>query len=181
MKIVAPLAAIAALTLASAAHAEDAQPSDSRGVPVPSEDAPAVHYPPPSVRWKLAALGVAITGLAWGASFASGQYWSTVPGATQLKIPVVGPWIALGKSGCATDDVDCSGAKIGVRGVVYVLDGIAQVAGLALIAEAIIMKTEPSRAKKDAAFLGLRVGGVEVSATPIVAPTMHGVGLVGTF
>src|SRR5262245_48303483 len=126
MRIAAPLTLLALLAAASPARAEDpVKPSDLRGVPVPPEtDVPPQRYPPPIVRLKLIALGVAITGAAWGASFASGQYWSTVPGASELRIPVVGPWIALGRSGCATDDLDCSGAKIGVRAAVYILDGI---------------------------------------------------------
>jgi hypothetical protein len=171
------------LIAAPVTHAEDAKPSDSVGVPVASvaSEAPSVRYPPPSVRWKLAGLGVFITGAAWGASFATAQNWSTVPGAAQLKIPVVGPWIALGKSGCAADDVDCSGAKIGVRAALYVIDGIAQIAGLALITEAIVMKTEPAREKKETSFLRVRYRGVEVTAVPVITPSMNGVGFVGTF
>ncbi len=104
-----------------------------------------------------------------------------MPGSAQLKIPIVGPWIALGKSGCASDDPNCSGALVGVRGGLYVLDGIAQIAGLALITEAIVMKTESRPDKKAAVFPALRFRGLEVSAVPVTSPTMHGIGLVGTF
>jgi hypothetical protein len=180
MRIVAPLAALAALTLAPAAHADDASASLAVAADAPdTPEPPVVHYPPPSTRWKLMGIGLFITGAAWGASFASGQYWSTVPGAAQLKIPVAGPWIALGKSGCASDDTNCSGAKIGVRAAIYVLDGIAQLAGLGLIAEGIVMKTEPRRERSS--FLGVKVGGVEVTALPVASPSMTGVGLVGSF
>lgn len=183
MKIVAPLTALALLAGALPARAQTApgKPTDLVGVPVtPEADAaPVVHYPPPIVRLELIGFGLLITGAAWGASFATATNWPTVPGSAQLKIPIVGPWIALGKSGCASDDPNCSGATVGVRGGLYVLDGIAQIAGLALIAEAIVMKTE-SPAKKSA-FLGLRYKGVEVSAVPVTSPTMHGLGLVGTF
>lgn len=185
MRIVAPLAALAALTVASAVRADDSNASGPLAVAADARDAhdfpdaPVVHYPPPSVPWKLAGIGVFITGAAWGASFASGQYWSTVPGAAQLKIPIAGPWIALGKSGCATDDPNCEGAKIGIRAVVYVLDGLVQLAGLGLITEAIVMKTEPRKQKSS--FLGVRYRGVEVSAIPIATPTMSGVGFVGSF
>lgn len=183
MRILAPLAAlttVAALTAAPTAHADDAKPSDSLAVAVPAEDAPVVHYPPPSTRWKLAGIGLLVTGAAWGASFASGQNWSTVPGASQLRIPVAGPWIALGKSGCATDEPDCAAAKIGIRGVLYVLSGITQLAGLGLIAEAIVMKTEAPR-ERSTSFLGVRYRGVEIAPVPITSPTMNGIGLVGTF
>ena len=187
MRIVAPLAALAVLTTASATWAQGAgKPSDLVGVPVSPEatDAPARRYPPPIVRLELAGIGLLITGGAWAASFATGQNWPTVPGASDLKIPIVGPWIALGKSGCATDETDCdgAGAKIGVRAALYMLDGIAQIAGLALIAEAIVMKTEPAKRKKSASSrFTLKLGEVEVTPVPMSTPTMTGVGFVGSF
>jgi len=180
------LTALALLSVTTAARADGAadKPADAASVTVSGvpdvDDAIQVRYPPPIVRLKLIALGLVITGGAWGVSFASGRTWATVPGADQLKIPVVGPWIALGKSGCASDDPGCSPAKVGVRAGLYVLDGIAQVAGLALIAEAIVMKTESAPSKK-AAFLGLRYRGVEVAPVPLTSPSLTGLGLVGTF
>lgn len=189
VKIAASLLAFASLSVASAAHAQTAviQPLDAPrpidtvvGVPVASE-APVVHYPPPLVRLKLIAFGLLITGGAWGASFGTATNWPTVPGSAQLKIPIVGPWIALGKSGCAPEDPGCSAGTVGVRGALYVLDGIAQIAGLALITEAIVMKTESPSKAKSSAWPALRLRGVEVSAVPVTSPLMKGLGLVGTF
>jgi hypothetical protein len=178
---ISSLACLALLALSTPARADD-KPADAG--PAASDttgDAVQVRYPPPLVRLKLIALGVLVSGGAWGASFGSAQYWNTVPGAAQLKIPVAGPWLALGQSGCATDDVGCSGAKIGVRGALYVLDGITQLAGLGLIVQAIVMKTESTAPEKKAAFLGLRYRGVEVTPVPVTSPTLTGLGLVGTF
>lgn len=169
------------LGAAPPAAAQQAQkPTDLVTVPVHAE-APVQHYPPPIVRLELIGVGLLITGGAWGASFASAVNAPTIPGSEQLKIPIAGPWIALGKSGCASDDTACSGATVGVRGALYVLDGIAQLAGLALIAEAIVMKTEAPKAKRGASLLGFRAGPVEMRALPIASPTMHGVGFVGVF
>lgn len=181
MKIVSSLTALALLGATTAAHAQEAaRPLDVAVAPQATDLGPVVHYPPPIVRLKLAGFGLLIAGAAWGAAFGSARNWPTVPGSTQLQIPVVGPWIALGKSGCASDDPNCSGATIGVRAAMYVLDGIAQLAGLGLITEAIVMKTE-SPPKKRSAFPGFHLGGVEVSAVPVTSPTMKGIGLVGTF
>jgi len=191
----ASLAALALVASAGIARADEPQkPVDSAekprgnlaadvaGVPVAEpSDARVVHYPPPIVRVGVIGIGVAIAGGAWGAAFGSATQWPLVPGSAQLKIPVVGPWIALGKSGCASDDAGCSGATVGVRAGMYVLDGIAQLAGLALIAEGIVMKTESRPAKKAAAFPTLRLRGVEVTALPVASPAMRGVGIVGTF
>ena len=187
MKTVASLtlAALALVAAAPAARAQTAEskPKDLGGVAVPVEptDVPEVRYPPSIVRLKLIGVGLLITGGAWGASFGVATNWPTVPGSNQLKIPIVGPWIALGKSGCASDDPGCGAGTIGVRGALYVLDGLAQLAGLALITEAIVMKTEPAAEKKATALPTLRFRGVEVSAVPVTSPTMKGIGLVGTF
>jgi hypothetical protein len=173
---------IALLGAATTAHAQD-KATDIAGLPAAQEEsdvAPVVHYPPPLVRLKLIGFGLLIGGAAWGASFASARNWPTVPGSKYLGIPIAGPWMALGKSGCATDVPNCSGATVGVRGAMYVLDGIAQLAGVALIAEAIVMKTESAPQRKSA-LPGFRLGGVEVSAVPVASPTMKGLGFVGTF
>jgi hypothetical protein len=190
MKIAAPLTALALLAAAGTARADEPPKpakggnlaTDVAGNPVSEGDTPAVvHYPPPITRLGVIGIGLLISGGAWGAAFGSATAWPLVPGSAQLKIPVAGPWIALGKSGCASDDQGCSAGTIGVRGALYVLDGIAQIAGLALIAEGIVMKTESKPDKKASAFPSLRVGNVEMTALPVATPMMHGLGVVGTF
>jgi hypothetical protein len=181
MRLVPLLTGLAVLLAAQAARAEE--PSDKGKLstvlsPVYDDAPPAMRYPPPLTRVKVIAVGLALAGSAWGVSFACATNWNLVPGARELKIPVVGPWIALGKSGCASDDPECADALIGVRGALYVVDGLVQLAGTALIVQGIIMKTEPL---KKASFLGLRVGGVEMQALPVATPAMRGLGLVGTF
>lgn len=181
MKLLAPTVALAVLFAAGAAHAQTSEEM-------------VVRYPPPLVRLKLAAVGVALTGAAWGASFAAAQAWPEVtqptdgtvvssgpPGSNQLKIPIVGPWIALAGSGCSSDNPGCSSGVIVARGFLYVLDGIVQLAGLGLIAEAIVMKTEAAPRKLSASLFGLRYRGVEVRPAPMTASGTTGFGLVGTF
>src|SRR5262245_60548301 len=72
-----------------------------------SSSPPPMRYPPSSVRFKLIGGGVALSGLAYGAAYLCASTWPDAPGADQLKIPIIGPWMALGKSGCAADDPDC--------------------------------------------------------------------------
>ena len=134
--------------------------------------APEALHPPSSVRLKLALGGVAVAGGAYAMSYAMASNFPEVPGTTELKIPIVGPWLALGKSGCATDDPDC-GAKVFFRGVLLVIDGLAQLGGLGLIAEGVFMKTDPSAPKKAAAFTW--------RPTPLVTGNVTGVGIVGSF
>jgi hypothetical protein len=178
------LAAAALLAAPSLARA-DGPPAAER------DDAPAAHprssldddaaeagprYPPTSTRYKLVAGGLGVTGAAYGISFAFAAGFPEVPGSDKLKIPIAGPWMALGQSGCASDDPSCGG-KVVLRGFFLVLDGIAQLAGLGLIAESILIKTEgPSPKKSAPTFEGFRV-----RPFPVVSAQMTGVGLVGTF
>jgi hypothetical protein len=177
-----------ALAVASSARAEEpSAPSD------PATDAPhpEVRYPPSSVRPKLIIGGVAITGLAYAGAFITAASWPEKDnGATEssgrsegLKIPIVGPWIALGKIGCVTPNPnnpsDCGPEPI-IRGVLYAIDGVMQLGGLGLIAEAIIMKTEANPAPKKSLSLRLP-GGVTVHPLPVATPSLTGVGLVGSF
>jgi hypothetical protein len=181
---------------ASDADKDKAAPADKEKAASPDE--PELRYPPPSTRWKVISAGLVVTGIAWGIGFACAQAYPyvdpslqpTMPTATtplipsgppegpMLRIPVVGPWAALGKMGCASDETEC-GVKMGLRAAAYVIDGIVQLGGLALITEGIVMKTESAAPKASA--LAIRRGGFEVKPVPMVTPTMSGVGFVGTF
>src|SRR6187402_796131 len=130
MKRLLPISLAAlAFTATGVAHADEPE----------AAVAPDAANPPSSVRLKLALGGVAVAGGAYAMSYAMASNFPEVPGTTELKIPVVGPWLALGKSGCATDDPDC-GAKVVLRGFFLVIDGLAQIGGVGLIAEAVFMK-----------------------------------------
>src|SRR5262245_26270717 len=99
------VSALTALTLASSvapsALADDTDASPKVAV------AREVRSPPSSVRPKVIAGGVAIFGLLYAASIAASSGWPDVPGASGLKIPVVGPWITLGHSSCAYNADNC--------------------------------------------------------------------------
>jgi len=139
-------------------------------------ETPAPRYPPSSVRPKLIGGGLAITAIAYGVGVVAATSWPDAPGAESLKIPIVGPWMAIAQNKCGDPTVtDCSGS-IWLRGLLTGLGGIAQLGGLALVAEAIIMKTEATAPKpaesEQSAF---------IMPVPIVAPNMTGLGLVGRF
>lgn len=175
MKLPLLIASLSVALTTRAAYAEEPSALSEPTVVV-SQD---VRYPPSSVRPRLILGGLVISGLAYAAAFGTAVSWPEVPGSKGLKIPIVGPWIALGKSGCATDDDDC-GAKVYVRGVLYVLDGIAQLAGFGLIGEGIFMKTEAKSAPQKSLALGLP-GGVTLYPVPMTTGRLTGLGFVGTF
>lgn len=153
----------------------DADPA-AKAKPAEEEPSPEVpdlvRYPPSSVRLPLIIGGSFVTLAAYGITLASGLAWDDVPGADAMLVPIVGPWIALGQSGCAADDPDC-GAILYIRGILLVVDGIAQAAGLGLIGEGIFMTTEadaPAAEPKTSWTLA-----------PVITPTHTGLGVIGTF
>lgn len=180
-----------ALAAASPARAEEpAAPSDPA-----AEAKPELRYPPSSVRPKLVIGGIAITGLAYAGALITAASWperDTISGDTMepvgrsdgLKIPIVGPWIALGKIGCVTPNPnnpsDCGPEPI-VRGILYALDGVIQLGGLGLIAEGILMKTEANPAPKKKSLAFALPGGVTVHPLPVATPSFTGIGFVGSF
>lgn len=200
------IAVVSSSTVAARADDAAAKASPLGGPPSTTESvaATALHYPPPSTRLKLIGAGLFVTAAAWGVSFAISRGWqqepcvitdagsvypntiisctSAAPGAAQLGIPIVGPWMALGVSGCPSSNPTCPVAEPVFRGIGYVLDGVAQFGGLALMVEALVMKTESAvDPTKTTSPLAMRFGGFELKPTLIVAPTMSGVGITGTF
>ncbi len=206
MKRLASLPAIAAALLLALPRSARAEDGEKVKAPEPDLNAPVeLHYPPPSVRFKVLATGVFVTGAAWGVAFAASRTWPENPciltvagpvypttftpctsgpiGSHYLNIPIAGPWLALGKIAyCAPDEYNCTAALTGFRGIAYVVDGMVQLAGLGLIVEALVMKTEAAAdpAKKTSA-LTLHYGGLELTPTPISTPRMTGLGFSGTF
>lgn len=169
-----------------------AEPKDAGAADKPAADDDVdpnlLRYPPRGVRWGLILGGSTLTLGAYVASLSAGFGWPEVAGSDMLKIPIAGPWIALAKNECSADvleDDGSCGATIYVRGVLEVLSGLVQVAGLPLIGEGIFMTTEapgkvdpnadPGAAPKEASLIH------SLSIAPIITPTAGGIGIYGTF
>jgi hypothetical protein len=106
-------------------------------------------YPPPSARRNLIIAGFASTAAWYGLALGSSYIWPDTVGAKDLRIPVAGPWIAVGHSGCG-DVVDCHKVIVVFRALATVIDGIGQAGGLGLIAEGLFLPTqEPKRVTAD--------------------------------
>ncbi len=149
------------------------QPDGAAKPPLPKPTAPDA-LPPPDVRWRVLLGGLGVFGVSYGGMALMGGLWDGLPGADYLFIPVAGPWIALGESGCAPGeetvegDGDCD-AMMGLRGVIYVVDGLLQLGGLGLIGQSIFMDTaDPANT-------------ATVMPVPFMERDALGLGVVGTF
>jgi hypothetical protein len=122
------------------------------------------------------AAGVIFVGVGYGGALGTAYGWADAPGSDELKIPVVGPWVALANAGCPPGQTEC-GASLGLRTFLSVLEGLVQLGGLAFVAEGVFMTTEavpnePAR-KTSSAFI--------VRPVPLITPTFAGAALVGSF
>jgi len=159
------------------AVAADPAPAEKpTGTTVAPDDDLLVRYPPPGARWRALVAGAGMTLVAYGGAAIMGAGWDQVPGSDMLFVPIAGPWVALGQSGCAPEEEttpgegDC-GALMGLRGVLFVVDGLLQAAGLAIVGEGIFMTTAEPDAPPKAAIMPM----------PIVTEHSLGIGVIGTF
>jgi hypothetical protein len=141
-------------------------------------------YPPPSTRYKLALVGVAVSATWYGAAYGASALWPDAPGADDLRVPVAGPWMALGKTGCADDEPDCSTIIVVLRAILTTVDGVGQAGGLAVAAEALFLPTSTSSPPPRRRHRPSRVEGTDsfqLRPAPLLTGRTLGLGVVGTF
>jgi len=139
-------------------------------------------YPPPGTRWGLAAAGAGAFAVWYGAAFGFSYAWPDAPGASDLRTPVVGPWLALADTGCADDDPDCSTFIVVLRAILTTIDGVGQAGGLAAIGEALFLPTvEPGPEPAPRRLRLERRPSSKLRVTPIATRGALGLGLSGAF
>lgn len=141
-------------------------------------------YPPPSTRYKLALVGVGVSAAWYGAAYGFSALWPDAPGADDLRIPVAGPWMALGETGCADDDPDCSTFIVVLRAVLTTIDGVGQAGGLAVAVESLFLPTAeqsptPRRRRRPKPVEG--TDSFQLHPAPVLTGRTLGLGVVGTF
>lgn len=130
---------LATLSLASSAQAEppiQAEPAVSTSAK--AETVPA-EAPPPGTRGTLALTGGLVFAGWYGLAIAESYAYPKAPEASSLRIPVVGPWMTIAKAGCAPEESGCTTAIAVIRAVVAGVSAVAQVGGLAVVAEAALL------------------------------------------
>lgn len=154
------------------AMAEAPSPSASSAAALPVGD-----VPPPSARANLIIVGATTTAVSYGLALGASYLWKPddLNGSKDLRIPLAGPWLALGKTGCSNNDPSCSKPLLVIGALLQVIDGVAQAGGLGIVGEGLFLNTSSSRAPKKAA-------AASVQAVPFnFEKGGVGLGFVGTF
>jgi hypothetical protein len=175
------LEAAAAEPSAPAAASAETAPGTAERVPVsalpPVENDAPVDLPDSSARANHIVAGAVTTAVWYGVAVGHSFLWSDNPGATELRLPIVGPWLSLGKTGCPDDEPDCSTVLVVVQAVLTTLSGVGQVGGLAVIGEGLFVPTRSDSRSRSSTPTELRA-----SVQPFT-PGHDGIGLglVGSF
>jgi len=102
--------------------------------------------PPPSARLNLMLTGAAMFGISYGAAVGASYLWPDSRGASDLRIPVAGPWMKVGRTRLCSNDPgaeNCQDAARVIGAVIAAIDGLAQAGGLLLITQSIFMSASP--------------------------------------
>lgn len=133
-------------------------------------------YPPPSARTTHLVAGAAMTAAWYGGAVGFSYLWPDAPGASDLRIPIAGPWIALGDTGCAEDEPDCSVVIVVLRAALTIIDGVGQAGGLAIMSEGLFLPTrEPKRGARTEPRFSVRPSTINAGRDGV------GIGVTGVF
>ncbi len=165
------------------------------GEPVPmltlSDD-----LPPPAARARTLLMGAAVFGGFYGGALAASYGWDEDPGAADLRIPLVGPWLKVGHTTlCANlpeSNTPCSDPAQVAGGVLAVISGIGQIGGLALLLEGTFMRTRAKnqtalhlwqpRGRASSPSDDWQAGrGRRLQFVPILTPSTFGAVMTGSF
>ncbi|HYQ43224.1 MAG TPA: hypothetical protein VER11_14685 [Polyangiaceae bacterium] len=167
------------LAAAEPTPAKSAAFPDSSDIPVSTSRSVTVdEYPPPAARRNLILVGVTSTALWYGGALGASYMVDNQSMAKDLRIPFAGPWMSLAHTGC-NGGPDCNTFLVVVGAILTSLDGVGQIAGLALAGEGLFMPTrEPRRAR---AALPPRHKDFEWRPTFDAGKNSVGVGVLGVF
>lgn len=144
--------ALLALSTVLSGTALAEEPAFEPGEDIPAGPAPAKKpdLPPPSTRMNLALTGVGITAGFYGGALATSLLWHTGPWADEIRIPIVGPWMAMPYFKCGANEPNCGTALVIVRGILAGIDGVGQAGGLLVALESLFLPVQSQKSARKA-------------------------------
>jgi hypothetical protein len=135
--------------------------------------------PPDGARTRVVLVGLALTAGWYGAAVGTSYLWADAPNASDLRLPVVGPWLALGNEGCGARESSCTTLTRVGRTALAVVSGVGQAGGLFAIVEGLFMDTGSSPAASKPRES--KPQGASWAAAPLVLSNGAGIEVVGSF
>jgi hypothetical protein len=128
--------------------------------------------PPPSARPNLVLVGAAVAVGWYGAAYGTSYLWPSSNGASSLRIPVAGPYMALAKTGCSSGASECS-TTLGVvlRTILTSLSAVGQTGGILAMLDGAFVPTSssPPSARRPSEARWAREPAVHVAIAPTTA------------
>lgn|GEM_PF-1259853 len=156
--------------------------------------------PPPRARGRVLLTGALFTTAFYAPVLGASYLWPDHKGTAQMRIPVVGPWIALGRTQLCSDrpyNPDCSDFIQVLGAVLLAFDGIGQAGGVGIMLQGLFMNTGSREAYRSSLYrsdfsslthdrparpLTFRSGDFELTPVPLVnGQSDLGLAFVGQF
>jgi len=136
--------------------------------------------PPPASQSRLFLTGLIVTAGWYGGAVGTSYLWHNAPNASDLRIPVVGPYMAFGDVGCGNRERNCTTFFVVLRTGLTALSAVGQTGGVLAMVESLFL---PTSSEADTARLRATTRDVSsLHAYPLVTEDGSlGLGLSGSF
>lgn len=167
---------LCAVALATAAPARADEPKP------PERDTNPEVFPDTPAQPNLVLIGGVVTAVWYGAAVGTSYLWSESPGASSLRIPVAGPYMALAKTGCGSDELGCGTFTVVLRTILTSIAAVGQTGGLLAMVEGLFLPTSSPPERAASLPLLRDETGTEVRIEPMIDKADSlGFGIVGQF
>lgn len=156
-----------ACTLTPDARADEPTPSESRMNPNV--------YPEPAAQPNLLLIGAGVTVGWYAAAFGMSYLWPESDGASSLRIPVAGPYMALAKTGCSSHEPTCGTFTLVIRTVLTGLTAIGQTGGVLAMAEGLFL---PTATRRERPRPQAKIASAVFHVAPMAPPALDAAGPV---
>jgi hypothetical protein len=143
-------------------------------------------FPQRSAQPNLILVGAAVTAGWYGVAVGTSYLWPNSDASKPLRIPVAGPYMALGQITCASRESNCNTFSVIVRTVFTSLSLVGQTGGVLAMLEGAFLRTQP--AASESAVTGARAAssaralhGIRWSVAPAVVGDRAGAPGLGVF
>jgi hypothetical protein len=172
--VAAAFAAALVLSSSRIARADEPRP--------PEADTNPRTRPQSSAQVNLILVGAGVTAGWYGVAVGTSYLWPESDGASALRIPVAGPYLALAKTGCGENETFCDTITVVLRTIITTLSAVGQTGGVLVLGEGLFLPTAPAGHRRADSPPPQRLVRPNVTVTPsAVGPSGYGLSVFGNF